>query len=187
MPELPPDLSRLSLEDIAARIADEKLPPVASWNPPLKGHSHIRIARDGCWFHEGSPINRENLVRLFATILRREGDGSFVLVTPVEKMRVDVEDAPFIAVEVKSEGAGQARNLAFRLNVGSLVMAGPEHALQMREMAGEAVPYLHVRDGLEARVARAAYYDLAEWALEENPDAPALWSQGVRFALETGS
>src|SRR5690349_9917797 len=112
MPESAPppaDLTGLSLTDIARLAAEKKLPPVERWNPEHCGHSDMRIARDGTWFHQGSPIGREAMVRLFASILRREPDGSHVLVTPVEKLDIDVEDAAFIAVELKSEGAGADR------------------------------------------------------------------------------
>ena len=106
MPEsVPPaDLAGLSLTEIATLVAERKLPPVEKWNPTHCGHSDMRIASDGTWFHQGSPIGRPAMVRLFATILRREADGSHVLVTPVEKLTIDVEDAAFVAVELKSEG-----------------------------------------------------------------------------------
>jgi hypothetical protein len=121
------------------------------------------------------------MVRLFSTILRREGDGSFVLVTPVEKLAIAVEDAPFVAVEVKSEGEGRARRLAFRLNTGDAVIAGPDHALRFENGPH---PYLEVRAGLDALVARPVYYELAEWALAEDAEPPGLWSDGAFFALE---
>ncbi len=182
--EAPPDLESLSLADIARLAAEKKLPPVEKWNPTHCGHSDMRIARDGTWFHQGSPIGREAMVRLFSTILRREPDGSFVLVTPVEKLTIDVEDAPFIAVEVKSEGEGAGRRLAFRLNTGDIVPAGPDHPLTLREAEGEARPYLAVRGGLEALVARPVYYELANLALDEGGERTGLWSDGAFFALE---
>lgn len=182
MPDAP-DLSRLSLAEVAALAAERKLPPVERWNPERSGDSGMRIARDGSWFHEGGKITRENMVRLFSTILRREADGSHVLVTPVEKLSIEVEDAPFIAVEVKSEGEGEARRLAFRLNTGDLVVAGPDHPLRFAELDGEPAPYLMVRGGMEARIARAAYYDLAEWAIAEGREPPGLWSDGAYFEM----
>jgi len=183
MAELPEDLSRLSLAEIAQMAADRKLPPVESWHPERTGDSAMRIARDGRWFHEGSPIERYNMVRLFSTILRREPDGSHVLVTPAEKLSIEVEDAPFLAVEVKSEGQGRARRLAFRLNTGDMVVAGPEHPLRFDEHDGEPAPYLAVRGGMDARIARAPYYELAELALEEGATPPGLWSDGRFFAM----
>ena len=182
-PEPPADLSALSLADIARLAAEKKLPPVERWNPSLCGHSGMRIARDGTWYHEGSPIGRPAMVRLFSTILRREADGSHVLVTPVEKLVIDVEDAPFVAVEVKSEGEGPARTLAFRLSTGDIVVAGPDHPLRLEEKADGPHPYLAVRPGLDALVARPVFYELANLALDEGADPPGLWSGGAFFPL----
>jgi hypothetical protein len=179
----PPDLSGLSLAEIAQLAASRKLPPVEAWNPEHCGHSGMRIAADGTWFHEGSPIGRPAMVRLFSTILRREGDGRHVLVTPVEKLDIEVEDAPFVAVELKSEGEGRERSLAFRLNIGDVVLAGPERSLRIEERADGPHPYLRVRGGLDARIARPVYYELAELALAEGADPPGLWSDGGFFPL----
>src|SRR5690606_14577557 len=129
--EPPPDLASLSLTEIARLLAAKRLPPVEQWNPGHCGDSDMRIARDGTWFHQGSPIGREAMVRLFSTILRREPDGSYVLVTPVEKLSIEVEDAPFVAVEMKSEGEREARRLTFRLNTGDMVVAGAGHPLRL--------------------------------------------------------
>ena len=180
----PPDLSGLSLADIARLLEEEKLPPVERWNPEHCGTSGMRIARDGTWFHEGSPIGRPAMVRLFSTILRREPDGSFVLVTPVEKLDIEVEDAPFVAVELKSEGEGGGRSLAFRLNTGDLVVAGPEHPLRFVAGADGPHPYVEVRGGLEALIARPVYYELANLALAEDAEPAGLWSGGAFFPLE---
>ncbi|HEX8442826.1 MAG TPA: DUF1285 domain-containing protein [Allosphingosinicella sp.] len=183
MPTTPEDLTGLTLADIARLAAERRLPPVDKWNPSHCGSSGMRIAEDGTWFHEGSPIGREAMVRLFSTILRREPDGRFVLVTPVEKLDIEVEDAPFVAVEMKSEGQGRDRSLAFRLNVGELVMAGPEHPLRSEPRGNGPHPYLQVRPGLDARIVRSVYYELAELALAEGGDPPGLWSGGVFFPL----
>lgn len=181
MPEQP-DLHSLSLAEIARLAADAKLPPVDKWNPAHCGHSEMRIARDGTWFHQGAPIGRMAMVRLFSTILRREPDGGYVLVTPVEKLAIDVEDAPFLAVEMRAEGEGPDARLAFRLNTGDLVPAGPDHPLRFQVEGEEVRPYLLVRPGLEALVARSVYYELAERALAE-PSEPGLWSGGAFFPL----
>jgi len=180
----PPELADLSLADIATLAAKQKLPPVESWNPARCGDSEMRIARDGSWFHQGAPIGRPAMVRLFSTILRREPDDAYVLVTPAEKLVIAVEDAPFVAVEVKSEGEGDRRRLAFRLNTGDLVVAGPDHGLRFEEHDDGPHPYLMVRRGLEALIARAVYYELVEIALSEEAEPPGLWSDGVFFALE---
>ena len=149
-----PDLATLSLAEIARLVEEQRLPPVDKWNPTHCGHSEMRIARDGTWFHQGSPIGRAPMVKLFSTILRREPDGGYVLVTPAEKLNIEVEDAPFVAVEVKSEGEGETRRLAFRLNTGDLIVAGPAHPLRFEDKADGPHPYLLVRDGLEALVSR---------------------------------
>ena len=119
----PPDLSSLSLAEIVRAMEAQKLPPVSQWNPSHCGDSEMRIARDGTWYHQGSPIGRAAMVRLFSTILRREPDGRYVLVTPVEKLDIAVEDAPFVAVAVKTEGEGHDSRLVSQLNTGDLVAA----------------------------------------------------------------
>lgn len=179
-----PDLAALSLAEIAQLVADHKLPPVEKWNPDHCGDSEMRIARDGTWFHQGTPIGRETMVRLFSTILRRESDGSYVLVTPVEKLDIAVEDAPFVAVEMKADGEGRDARLTFRLNTGDLVTAGPERPLRFVEDAEGPRPYLMVRGGMEALVARPVYYDLAERAIAGNDMPPGIWSDGAFFPLE---
>ncbi|WP_294273484.1 DUF1285 domain-containing protein [Sphingomonas yabuuchiae] len=179
----PPDLSALSLAEIVQAMEAQKLPPVSQWHPSHCGDSEMRIARDGTWFHQGSPITRPAMVRLFSTILRREPDGRHVLVTPVEKLDIAVEDAPFVATALKAEGQGENGRLVFQLNTGDLVAAGPEHGLRFVEGEDGPRPYVHVRDGLEALIARPVYYELAERALAGNGDTPGVWSDGVFFPL----
>lgn len=179
----PPDFASLSLAEIAKLAEADRLPPVESWNPQHCGDSEMRIARDGTWYHQGGPISRPAMVRLFSTILRREPDGRFVLVTPVEKLDIAVEDAPFVAVEVKVEGQGAAMRLAFRLNTGDVILAGPEHPLHIEQREDGPHPYLAVRGGLDALVARSVYYELVQLALEDGA-APGVWSQGAFFPLE---
>lgn len=182
--EPPPDLASLSLAEVARAVAEQRLPPVERWNPTHCGDSEMRIARDGTWFHQGSPIGRPAMVRLFSTILRREPDGGFVLVTPVEKLDIVVEDAPFVATEMKADGAGRDARLAFQLNTGDLVTAGPEHPLRFAQGEDGLRPYLHVRGGLEALVARSIYYELAERALAGDDEPPGVWSGGAFFPLQ---
>lgn len=150
--------------------------PVHLWNPAHCGHSGMRIEASGRWLHEGRPIARPEMVRLFASILRREPDGSFVLVTPVEKLTIDVEDAPFVAVEMAAEGEGDGQRLAFRLNTGEVLVAGPDHPLAVRD----GRPYLLVRPGLEARLDRPVWLELAELALAQDG---VVRSDGAAFAL----
>lgn len=176
----PPDLAGLSLAEIAQAAAEQRLPPVERWDPPHCGDSGMRIARDGTWYHDGVPIRRPAMVRLFAGLLRREEDGRHVLVTPVEKLDIAVEDAPFLAVEARSEGAGADRRIAFRLNTDEPVVAGPDHRLHLVD----GRPYLTVRAGLEAAIARPVYYELAELALGEGGNPPGLWSDGLFFPLD---
>ncbi len=179
MPYDPPsDLAGLTLTQIGELVAARKLPPVDSWNPEHTGDSEMRIAADGRWFHQNGEIKRAAMVRAFSSLLRREGE-SYWLVTPEEKLSIQVEDAPFIAVELRSEGTGKDRQLALRLNTDDLVIVDADHIIEMR---GD-VPYLHVRGGLWAKMTRPVYYELAELALTENPDAPGLWSYAAFFAL----
>lgn len=162
--------------------------PVERWSPPHCGHSDMRIAADGTWFHAGTPIGRRELVQLFASILRREADGRHVLVTPVEKLDIDVDDAAFVAVDADCDGAGQRRRILFRLNTDEVVACGPDHRLEVRtDSKGSPRPYLHVRGQLMALVNRATFYRLAELALAEGGDPPGLWSNGVFFAFNSSS
>jgi uncharacterized protein len=180
-------IAGLSIAEITALAQDEKLPPVHLWNPPDCGQSAIRILADGRWLHEGTPINRPELVRLFASILRRDADGSFWVVTPVERQSVEVEDAPFIAVELQVEGSGDAQNLAFRLNTGGVIVAGPAHPIRVAKGSAGPKPYLHVRGNpahpLEALIARSVYYELADLALARDAAAPVVWSNGASFSF----
>lgn len=179
---VPVDSLGHSLADAARLLAEKKLPPVDRWQPANCGDSHMRIAADGTWFHDGRPIPRPALVRLFSTILRREPDGRHVLVTPVEKLDIEVEDAPFVAVEATSEGAGRDRRIGFRLNTDDYVIAGPQNPLRIETADdGTPRPYLQVRNGLEALIARPVFYELAELALAEGGDEVGLWSDGAFF------
>jgi hypothetical protein len=179
----PIELQGVSLSDLHTLIDERRLPPVEQWNPERCGHSDMRIARDGTWYHQGSPINRPAMVRLFSTVLRREADGSHVLVTPVEKLEIDVEATAFRAVEMQSEGEGQDRQIAFSLDSGDAVIAGPEHPISIVVSEHGPSPRLGVRHGLEAELSRAIYYELAEIALAENHDPPGVWSDGEFFPL----
>jgi hypothetical protein len=148
----------------AARSEAAKgLPPVHLWNPPFCGDLDMRIGSDGTWFYLKTPIGRPALVRLFASVLRREGDKYF-LVTPVEKCGIQVDDAPFMAVEMRTEEAAEGRVLRFRTNVDDWVACGRDHALRFEPEPGTGglKPYLHVRSGLWAKVSRALFYDLVE-------------------------
>jgi uncharacterized protein len=179
MPYDAPDLARLSLAEIAELVVARKLPPVESWQPEHSGDSEMRIASDGKWYHQGGEVTRPAMIRAFSSLLRRDNNCSHWLVTPQQRLSIKVEDAPFVAVEMQSEGEGKNRSLAFRLNSDDLVVAGPEHVIELR---GD-LPYLHVRYGLWAKLARSVYYELAEIALAESPDAPCVWSNGIEFPI----
>lgn len=159
------------------------LPPVERWNPPYCGDSFMRIASDGTWFHQGAVVTRPALVRLFSTILRKDDEG-FMLVTPVEKLSITVDDAPFVAVLMEIDGTGRDTRLHFTTNVGDKVTAGPVHRLRFTPDArtGAAIPYLHVRQGLEAKLARPIYYALVEVAEARGKDL-GVWSDGAYFLL----
>ncbi|WP_306131512.1 DUF1285 domain-containing protein [Roseivivax marinus] len=179
-----------SPDGIAASVrahAGKGLPPVDKWTPDLSGTMDIRIARDGTWYHEGGPIRRAGLVKLFSSILKREGDAYF-LVTPVEKWRIEVEDAPFVATDVEIEGAGDGQALTFTTHVGDRVVAGPDHAIRVTRdpETGEPSPYVHVRGGLEALIDRKTFYRLAEVgevAERDGTDWFGVWSDGAFFAM----
>jgi hypothetical protein len=186
-------------------------PGNSSANPPPRGGPRVpvelreldmRIARDGTWFYRGSPINRPSLVKLFASVLRREDDGSYWLVTPAERGRVTVEDAPFIAVEVEVQGGdmqagttqdghmqagGRDQRLIFRSNLDEIVAAGRDHPLRVETAPdGTPSPYILMRPGIEARLARPVFYELAELGREEEIDGETkfgVWSDGVFFEL----
>lgn len=175
---------------VAAEAAGQEprrgLPPVHLWNPPNCGEIDIRILRDGSWRHEGRPIPRPALVRLFSTVLRKDPDG-YVLVTPAEKLKIEVDDVPFVAVAMERRGGA----LVFRTNVGDEVEAGPEDPLRVETdpATGEPRPYVHVRRGLEARLARPVFYELVDMA-ELREGRLGVVSKGAWFDLgpaEAGS
>jgi hypothetical protein len=177
----PPHLAGLTLAEIAALVEARQLPPVESWTPQHVGESHMVIAADGTWFHEGGVIRREAMVRAFASLLTRDEAGHHWLVTPVEKLSIEVEDAAFIATDcVRKDDA-----LAFRLNTDELVIAGPEHPLRVAGTTDNPALYLYVRRGCEARLNRSTWAQLAEIALAEGADAKGwrIASRGMSFAL----
>lgn len=182
------NLTTVSAEGIeaAAKAVSGKnkgLPPVHLWNPDFSGDLDMRIARDGTWFYLGTPINRPALVRLFSTILKREGDNYF-LVTPVEKAGITVDDAPFVAVDFDVTGEGEAQELVFRTNVGDATKAGAENPIRVErdERSGEPSPYVHVRAGLEALIDRKSFYRLVD--LGSHHDGWfGVWSGGEFFRV----
>lgn len=179
-------LTSPSAEGIAASaraVRAKGLPPVHLWNPPFCGDLDMRIARDGTWFYLGTPIGRPELVRLFSTILRRDGDDYF-LVTPVEKVGITVDDAPFVAVDFEAEGTGPAQTLRFETNVGDHVTAGPDHPIRVTRdpETGEPSPYVLVRANLEALIDRKSFYRLVDIG-DRHDGWFGLWSGGDFFPV----
>lgn len=189
------DVDANRIHDLSSLLAAQDMgtsPPVDDWNPPHRGDIGLAIKSDGTWWYQGSPINRVALVRLFARVLRCDADGRHYLVTPVEKVDVTVEDAPFLGVELQVEGEGRQQQLIFRTNVDDIVRCGPDHPLrfEIETGTGGLKPYLLVRGRVEALVTRALYYDLVELAIrpDERPhgisaEQPGIWSGGQFFEL----
>lgn len=175
--EPPPELGNLSLDEIAALVAERKLPPVDQWHPERTGDSEMRIAADGRWYHQDGEITRPAMVRAFASLLVRDGDGRHWLVTPHERLSIVVEDAAFVAVDVKQD----ADWLTFRLSTDDLVIAGPDHPIRAAGDPETPALYVAVRHGTEARLNRSTYLQLAEIALEDG--GMTVTSQGATFPL----
>lgn len=173
---------------LLAQIPKSKgLPPVHLWNPDFCGDIDMRIARDGTWYYLGTPIGRKPMVRLFSTIIRRDGDDYF-LITPVEKVGITVDDAPFVAVAVEVEGEGEAQRLRFITNVEDEVEAGSEHPIRVTldPQTQEPSPYVHVRANLEALIHRNVFYQLVELAVVREIDGRrwlGVWSGGEFFPI----
>ena len=162
--------------------------PVHLWNPSSCGEIDIRIARDGTWYHHGSAIRRIELVRLFSSVLRMEQDGRHYLVTPLEKLGIEVEDCPFVAQLLKRSGEGREQTLTFTLNTGESVIAGPEHGIWMSSEGSNSEPHpvLMVRNGLLALLSRNVFYELVEWGITEDTGIGTqlvVWSQNAKFVL----
>jgi hypothetical protein len=172
-----------SLAGVVARVTEggRKPAPVHLWNPPFCGNLDIRIARDGSWWYLGTPIGRERLVHLFASVLKREGDDYF-LVTPAEKIGITVDDAPFLAVDFRVADPGRGQSITFLTSVEDETTAGPENPIRVVRdpETGEPSPYVHVRNGLEALIDRKSFYRLVEVG-EHAPVAGTLW-----FGLRSG-
>ena len=174
------------LERMVRAAADEKLPSVDSWQPSIQKEMGLCISRDGAWHYLGSPIVRPSLVRLLSRVMKREGE-DFFLVSPVEKLRIEVEDAPFLAVELECAGESESQRLIFRTNVDDVVIASEANPICVNEdpISGEPAPYIEVRDGLWALINRAVYYELAQ-RVTPSPEAPGQWgvfSEGCFFKL----
>lgn len=184
-------------ETIAEQVDSAKnkaqgLPPLEKWNPELSGDIDIHITRDGQWLYEGEPLGRESIVRLFSTILRREQDGEYYLVTPIEKWRIQVEDTPLLAHSLHAEGEGRDQVLSVTTNTGETLVIGDSHPLEVGQYpeTGEPRPVVAVRHGVNARLVTAAYYDLADLVREETiagQSVLGVWSSGNFYKIGEGS
>lgn len=172
----------LALLKREAGAGDKGPPPVDKWNPAHCGDIGMEIMADGTWKHEGTRITREPLVRLFASILRKDEDGQTYLVTPVEKIVVKVHDAPFVAIRADRVGEGADQQIVFTTNVGDMIMAGPANPIRVAHHGEEPRPYVLVRGRLEARILRAPFYELVEWGETSNGNLE-LSSGGERWRL----
>jgi hypothetical protein len=174
------------LHSLMSAVPERRPAPVETWHPPYCGDIGLKICRDGTWLYSGSPIRRPALVKLFAGVLRKDTDGRTYLVTPAEMVDVEVEDAPFLAVEMAVEGNARRQQLVFRTNVDDVVACGPEHPLRFAEQqpGGGLKPYLLVRGRLEALLTRTLVHDLVALAVEEQHEGRAtagVWSGGTFF------
>lgn len=181
------NLSKDGLEQANKAATGKSLPPVHLWNPPFCGDLDMQIKRDGTWVHEGGTINRPEMVKMFSSILKLE-DGKYFLVTPVEKVGITVEDAPFVAVDIDAEGEGDAQVLRFTTQVGDSVVADPSHPIRFATdpVTGDPATYVMVRAGLEARLDRKSFYRLVDLGIERDVDGSAMFgvmSSGTFFAL----
>jgi uncharacterized protein len=172
------------LKGLSEVVKAKGLPPVHLWNPPFCGNIEMRIAADGLWYYMNSPIGRMPLVKLFASILRRDGDDYF-LITPVEKCGILVDDAPFVAIHMRVEGLGRDQHIYFETNVDDEVCVGPQHPLRVatEEFTGGLKPYILVRTNLEALVVRAQFYDLVALGVNEG-EWFGVWSSGVFYPMQ---
>ena len=179
------------LRGLMDAVPEHRPAPVESWHPPYCGDIGLKIRRDGSWLYRDSPIGRPALVKLFAGVLRKDADGRTYLVTPAEKVDVEVEDAPFLAVDMQVEGAGRQQQLVFRTNADDVVACGPEHPLRIAEQqpGGGLKPYVRVRGRLEALLTRALVHDLVALAVEHpavHGRVPGVWSGGAFFPFQPG-
>lgn len=183
--DAPPELASLSLIEIAEAVQARRLPPVTEWDPPETIDSKMRIAADGAWFHEEAPIRRKAMVRAFASLLIRQPDGTYALMTPQCRQSIVVEDAAFVAVDLAVRtGEADGEALAFRLNTDEFVIAGPDHPLRATGDAERPAIYLAVRNGCEARLDRSTWLQLAEHALARSDgECLMVTSRGARFSL----
>lgn len=182
------NLSFVDFSSFTEHLGTKDLPPIDQWNPDFCGDMDLRITRNGTWVYQDSQIKKERLVKLLSSVLRLETDGEYYLVTPVEKLRICVDDAPFVGVELQVEGQGREQRLVFRTNVDDIILVDADHPIRVAEdeISSEPSPYVMVRNGLEALISRPVFYQLVELAVEDH-QAPAgvigIWSCNTFFSL----
>ena len=170
---------------LVARVKDRGPAPLHLWDPPFCGDIDIRIAKDGAWFHEGRPIRRQAMVKLFSTILMTDDSGEFFLITPVEKVRIQVEDCPFVANQMNIAQRGGQQQIVFTTNVGETLVVDTDHPIVVTNtnLSSEPHPTVHVRNGLEALINRPVFYRLVEVAVNNASNELGVWSEGKFFSL----
>lgn len=172
-----------AFQDLVKQINKTKLPPVDTWHPERQGEIDIRIRRDGVWFHEGSEIRRKSIAKVLSTVLKREFDEHY-LVTPGEKLRIEVDDVAFTAVDFEAMGSGRDQQIVFKTNLDDVVLLDADHRLLVgHNLKYGFTPYLHVRNGLHARLLNDVFYRLADYVECAEADPLVIWSAGERFVV----
>lgn len=171
-----------AFNELLKQIGSTNLPPVDSWHPDREGQIDIRIRADGTWLHDGTVIRRKSIARIFSTILRRD-DESYYLVTPVEKLKIQVDDVPFLAVDMEASGSGRAQQVLFKTNMDEVIRLDDAHALSVLNTGTGPRPYIEVRDGLSARILSDVFYRLADLVEDPEADPMHIWSAGSRFRV----
>ena len=174
-----------AFKDLEATIGTSQFPPLDQWQPTKIGEIDIRIREDGTWFHEGREIVRTKISKLFSTVLVRENKEYF-LKTPAEKLKITVDDAPFVVVEYESQGQHQTQQVVVRTNFDECVPIDREHPIFLVSKKQQMKPYVHIRSGLNALVLRSVFYRMAEEVFEEQGEDMFVWSNGIKFPLPTG-
>lgn len=182
------NMTGFDLTEFVKQVEGQRFPPVDKWNPDFCGDIDMRIATDGTWYYMGTPIGRQKMVRLFASVLRKDANDKTYLVTPVEKIGITVDDAPFVATEVTIENPGPEQLVVFKTNVGDTVIADADHPIRVEvdQKTGEPRPYVLVRGRLEALIARSVYYELierGETTRAQGTSQCSITSQGTLFSL----
>ena len=171
-----------AFSELLKQVGSANLPPVESWHPERVGQIDIRVKTDGTWLHDGTEIRRKSIAKIFSTILRREGD-TYYLVTPVEKLKIQVDDAPFLAVDMEASGTGEEQDILFKTNMDEVVLLDEAHSLTIENSDAGLRPYIEIRNGLRARILSDVFYRLADFVEDHDAVPMYLWSAGCRFLV----